>query len=122
MSDFLSALGILVPIVTGLAVLAYNKPRQYERLMNVLLIGLSAIFVAFMIYSLGYSSGAADAFSHRDKNETTLGFSFSPVFGNPFYPIGIMAFLMIALPSVLQITRWVKAADDEKPDAGDQNS
>jgi hypothetical protein len=120
-SDFWAALGVLVPITSGLALLAYNKPRQYERLMNVLLMGLSIIFVAYMIFSLGYSSGASDAFAHVREKPDAFGFSYFPLFSNPFIPMGVVAFLMIALPGVLQITRWIKAADDEKPDAGEKN-
>ncbi len=121
MSEFWTALGVIAPILTAMGVFAYKKPRQYERLMNVILFGSLALFVVYFIYGFGYMHGSSSAFEHARKNPDA-DFNFTPLFENPLYLIFTLPMLLIGLPGVLKVATWIKEAEDEKPDAGDKNT
>ena len=120
MSELWTALGVVSPILLALGTFAYKKPRQYQRLMNVLLIIVGAVLIIYFIYGFGYMNGSSAAFEHARKTPDA-SYNFTPFLQNPSYLMLVMPLLLLGLPGVLKIATWIKDAEDEKPDAGEKN-
>lgn len=113
--------GLVWPVVTaailGLGYVAFNNPKQYERLIPWLYVATALTAVVLVVIGSAYSSGARAAFQHMSEVQPENSLSVSLNFDDNPYGISSQTFIIgfvvwLAYLFVLGFLPSVMGSDD----------